>query len=198
MLQSPYSGVDKSQWLEITEQIIKKHPLTENDVVSLVLSAWEDIFETSIGKLGLKIGADIFPKPQVIGALLHELIPAELAVRNPDIWRSEHDSGDKDLVYIPDNDFSIELKTSSNPKQIFGNRSYAQKPTLEKKGKDGYYIAVNFEKFSKTNNKPSILVIRFGWIDHTDWIGQTAATGQQCRLPTEVYNLKLKTLYIKA
>lgn len=198
MLQSQYSGVDKSQWLKITEQLIQEHPLSEDDVVSLVLSAWEDIFETSIGKLGLKIGKEIFPKPQVIGALLHELIPAELAVRNPGIWRPEQDSGDKDLVYIPNESYSIELKTSSNPKHIFGNRSYAQRPSLGKKGKDGYYIAVNFEKFSKTNNKPSILVIRFGWIDHTDWIGQAANTGQQCRLPSEIYDMKLKTLYTKA
>lgn len=197
MQHSPYTGIDKSQWLNVTEQLIQKHPLSEDDVVNLVLSAWENIFETSIGKLGLKIGHEICPKPQVIGALLHELIPAELAARNPCIWRPEQDSGDKDLVYIPDDSYSIELKTSSNPKHIFGNRSYAQKPTQGKKSKDGYYIAVNFEKFSKSNNKPSILAVRFGWIDHTDWIGQAANTGQQCRLPAEVYELKLKTLYTK-
>jgi len=198
MTISPYLKKDKSKWKAITEEIIKKHPLDENKLVEMVLSAWSDIFETSIGRHNLKIGEHIFPKPQVIGALLHELIPAELAASSPKEWRGEITADDKDIVYIPDDFYSIELKTSSNANHIFGNRSYAQKPTEGKKGKDGFYIAVNFEKFSKTNSKPSIVVIRFGWLDHTDWIGQKAATGQQARLAPETYDLKFKTLYRKS
>jgi len=41
-------------------------------------------------------------------------------------------------------------------------------------------------------------MIRFGWLDHTDWIGQKAATGQQSRLAPETYDLKFKTLYRKS
>ena len=198
MTSSPYLKKDKSEWKAITEKIIKKHPLDQDKLVEMVLSAWSDIFETSIGRHNLKIGKHIFPKPQVIGALLHELIPAELAASSPKKWRGEITADDKDIVYIPDDFYSIELKTSSNVNHyIFGNRSYAQKPTVGKKGKDGFYIAVNFEKFSKTNSKPSIVVIRFGWLDHTDWIGQEAATGQQARLAPETYDLKFKTLYRK-
>ena len=198
MTLSPYLKKDKSKWKAITEKIIKKHPLDEDKLVEMVLSAWGDIFETSIGRHNLKIGEHIFPKPQVIGALLHELIPAELAASSPKEWRGEITADDKDIVYIPDDFNSIELKTSSNANHIFGNRSYAQKPTVGKKGKDGFYIAVNFEKFSKTNSKPNIVVIRFGWLDHTDWIGQKAATGQQARLAPETYDLKFKTLYRKS
>lgn len=198
MAQSPYSGKDKSEWKAITDKIISDHPLDEKSLVDMVLVAWNNIFETSIGLNNLKIGEHIFPKPQVIGALMHELIPAEMAATYPKEWRGEADAGDKDIVYIPDEFFSIELKTSSNPTRIFGNRSYAQKPSQGKKGKDGFYIAVNFEKFSKKVARPEILVIRFGWLDHTDWRGQKAESGQQASLSPETYDLKFKTLYSKS
>jgi len=142
MTNSPYLKKDKSKWKAITKKIIKKHPLDEDKLVKIVSSAWSDIFKTSIGRHNLKIGEHIFPKPQVIGALLHELIPAELAASSPKEWRGEVTADDKDIVYIPDDFYSIELKTSSNANHIFGNRSYAQKPTVGKKGKDGFYIAV--------------------------------------------------------
>ena len=198
MTNSPYLNKDKSEWKAITDQVVKTHPLDENELVDMVLSAWGNIFETSIGRHNLKIGEHIFPKPQVIGALLHELIPAELAASSPKEWRGEIAADDKDIVYLPDDYYSIELKTSSNANRIFGNRSYAQKPTAGKKGKDGFYIAVNFEKFSKTNSSPEVVVIRFGWLDHSDWIGQKANTGQQARLAPETYDLKFKTLFLKS
>lgn len=197
MNQSPYAGKDKSEWKSITNALIERHPLNEKSLVNMVLLAWENIFNTSIGKNNLKIGTHIFPKPQVIGALMHELIPAEMAATYPSDWRGEQDANDKDIVYIPDDFYSIELKTSSNPSKIFGNRSYAQKPSQGKKGKDGFYIAVNFEKFSKKISRPEILVIRFGWLDHTDWRGQKAESGQQANLSAETYDTKFKTLYLK-
>ena len=94
---------------------------------------------------------------------------------------------------------SIEIKGSSHPSQIFGNRSYAQ-PQSEKglKNKNGYYLTINFEKFNdKAQRNPEILSIRFGYVEHTDWIAQTSATGQQARLSTYVYEHKLKILYQK-
>ena len=130
-----------------------------------------------------------------MGFLLHELIPLELAALHPKKWRGEGSSGDKDIVYIPDDKFSIEVKTSSSPSHIFGNRSYAQGTTTQKKEKAGYYLAVNFQKFSVIVKKPNILLVRFGWLDSTDWIGQRAATGQQSRLPPEVESYKLLEIY---
>lgn len=61
----------------------------------------------------------------------------------------------------------------------------------------GYYLAVNFEKFSATVKSPQVGLIRFGWLDSDDWIGQKAATGQQSRLPVEVENFKLLKLHTK-
>ena len=197
MTRSPYVGKNKEQWPDITQELLDNHPLREHEIKRFVLAAWDDIFESSIGRHKLKIGEHIFPKPQIIGALLHELIPAEVSAAYPDIWRREESADDKDVVHRQNDKYSIELKTSSHPRHIFGNRSYAQKPTEGKKTKDGYYLAVNFEKLSKQNTRPDILLIRFGWLDHSDWIGQRAATGQQARLAPETYNLKFKTLFSK-
>lgn len=196
-MKSPYNGTTHEQWENITKQLIEKHPLAPEEIVDVVLTSWKTILETGLGKKGFKIGVDIFPKPQIMGFFLHELIPLELAARHPEAWRGEKKASDKDIVYIPDDSFSIEVKTSSNPNRIFGNRSYAQGTTNGKKAKTGYYIAVNFEKFSATTKQPQVCLIRFGWLDANDWIGQKAATGQQSRLPTEVENFKLLKLYAK-
>jgi len=197
MNRSPYAGRDKLEWKSITDKLINEHPLSEDFIIEVVHAAWNGIFNTSIGNNGLKIGEHIFPKPQIIGALLHELIPAEIEASFPMKWRGEQNAGDKDIVYIPDDFYSIELKTSSNPSRIFGNRSYAQQPTQGKKSKDGFYLAVNFWKFSASKVKPEIQTIRFGWLDHTDWKGQKAESGQQSSLSPETYELKFKTLYSK-
>ena len=83
-----------------------------------------------------------------MGFLLHELIPVEFAAQDPDKWRGEKSGADKDIVYIPNELYSIELKTSSSKGNIFGNRSYAQPETAGKKSKSGYYLTVNFGKFA--------------------------------------------------
>ena len=192
---SPYKGLPPEKWLIVTQQIVKTHPLKTTEIVEVVLAAWNSIFASKMGTSAFHIGKDIFPKPQIMGFFLHELIPLELAARHPKSWRGELTSEDKDIVYIPDDRYSIEIKTSSNPRHIFGNRSYAQETTKKKKSKSGYYLTVNFEKFSDDAIIPNILIVRFGWLDATDWIGQKAATGQQSRLPPEVENYKLLELY---
>ncbi|KKS53288.1 MAG: NmeSIR protein [Parcubacteria group bacterium GW2011_GWA2_42_28] len=132
----------------------------------------------------------------IMGFLLHELIPLEFSARYPKIWSKEKQAHDKDLVYVPNNTFSIEIKTSSNPNNIFSNRSYAQKVVKGKKNKSGYYLAVNFEKCDDdVCPKPRIVKIRFGWLDHGDWIGQTATSGQQARLSPAVKKFKLFEIY---
>ena len=192
---SPYAGLPPEKWLEVTRQLVNEHPLKTAEIVDVVLTAWNSIFASSMGTRAFHIGKEIFPKPQIMGFFLHELIPLELAARYPKKWRGERSAGDKDIVYIPNDRLSIEVKTSSNPSHIFGNRSYAQGTTKNKKAKSGYYLAVNFQKFSTSLKRPNILLVRFGWLDSTDWIGQKAATGQQSRLPTEVESFKLLEIY---
>jgi len=143
-MKSPYQGVARNKWLGTTRRLIRSHPLASPEIVDVVLMSWDSIFESRMGSKGFTIGKDIFPKPQIMGFFLHELIPLELAARYPDSWRPEKSSLDKDIVYIPNDKYSIELKTSSNPRHIYGNRSYAQDRTTVKKTKSGYYLAVNF------------------------------------------------------
>jgi hypothetical protein len=178
-MASPYARLPESKWLEKTRALIAAHPLKADDIKVAVLDSWESIFESKIGKHGIQIGKDIFPIPQLMGAFLHELIPLELAAKYPKVWRGNKERGEKDLVYLSDLKFSIEVKTSSHKGSIFANRSYAQPQSTVPlaKRKDGYYIAVNFEKFSEGPSRPRIRRIRFGWLDHTDWIPQASPRG---------------------
>jgi hypothetical protein len=135
-MASPYDGISPQDWPAKTAQLIEDHPLDMKEIVEVVQSAWSAIFESRLdGKF--RIGHEIYPKPQIMGFLLHELIPLELSSRHPTLWRPEKDKGDKDIVCIPNAEFSIEIKTSSHLAQIFGNRSYAQEGSADGKSKNG-------------------------------------------------------------
>ncbi len=194
-MKSPYQGIAPTKWSSITQKLVERHPLSQDEIIDVVLNSWDSLFKSRLGSKGFKIGVDIFPKPQIMGFFLHELIPLELAARYPGVWRTEASSSDKDIVHAPDDQYSIELKTSSNPRHIYGNRSYSQDSKQEKKTKSGYYLAVNFEKFLDKETRPGITLIRFGWLDASDWIGQRAATGQQARLFPEAERFKLTEIY---
>lgn len=190
-MKSPYAGITVEQWEAKTRQLIEDHPLDHNEIYEVVLQVWDDIFESKIGSKPFKIGEDLFPRPQMMGFFLHELIPLEFQHRYPDLWRRERKLDEKDLVYLPNNHFSVEIKTSSSARSIYGNRSYAQKGRTSKKSKSGYYLAINFQKLTSEVRDPKIRLVRFGWLDHEDWQGQAAATGQQARLSRDVERLKL-------
>lgn len=200
-MPSPYRRVLPKNWLRKTKRLVAAHPLKTDEIVQAVLDSWQSIFETKIGRHAIQIGKDISPTPQIMGALLHELLPLELAAMHPESWRGHQSKDEKDLVYIPDPSYSVEVKTSSHKNQVFANRSYAQPggDAPDRKGKSGYYLAVNFEKFSESKTAeadlPRIRLIRFGWLDHTDWIAQKAATGQQARLNPATYESKFVVLY---
>jgi hypothetical protein len=197
---SPYDGLSVNKWEVKTREIIKENPLDSHEIYEVVIRVWDEIFQSALTTRGYKIGVDLFPRPQIMGALLHELIPLEFSSRYPGIWRREENKDEKDIVYIPDDHFSIELKTSSSSSNIYGNRSYAQKSLAGKKSqksKSGYYLAVNFQKFDnkiKSIQRPQITLVRFGWIDQDDWQGQKSQTGQQSRLSTDVERYKLLKL----
>lgn len=192
-MASPYAGLPVSEWEKRTRQLIAEHPLDSREIYEVVHRVWGSIFDSKIGSKPFRIGGDIFPRPQIMAFLLHELIALEFAYRYPGVWRRDETADEKDLVYIPDEKYSIEIKTSSSAKSIFGNRSYAQETASAKKSKSGYYLAINFEKFSSAK-RPEITMVRFGWLDHSDWIGQAAATGQQARLEPDVERYKLLRL----
>jgi hypothetical protein len=196
--ESPYEGVGPDDWLPITRRLIEEHPLNVTEIVKVTLEAWKGIFESAIGSRPFAIGVHIFPQPQIMGFLLHELIPLELNLTHPNFRRGDSAS-EKDIVYAPNDRYSIEIKTSSNPRNIFGNRSYTQRGSTAKKSKSGYTLAVNFPRVAPGEAiPPEITRIRFGWLDQEDWIGQRAATGQQARLSKEANLYKLILLYPSA
>ena len=189
MTSSPYEGVPVHDWDSVTERLLAEHPVTGEELRDLVAVAWDAIFASSVGLL--RIGTDILPQPQVIGFFLHELIPVELAKIDSN-WRRGRGS-EKDAHYAPEPRFSFEIKTSSHLRDIFGNRSYAQVSEARGKEKSGYLLAVNFEKFGG-DARPKITRIRFGWLDHSDWVGQKSQTGQQAHLSHEADRAKLVDL----
>ena len=193
-MPSPYEGLDFSDWETKTAELVQTHPLASDVLVEVVLGSWQDIFESSFGVKGYLIGREFFPPPQIMSFLMHELIPIELLARYRGTWRGQQGNSEKDLVYVPDNLYSVEIKASSSSRRIYGNRSYAQKGNRSRKSKSGYYLAINFQKFA-VSSEPRVTLIRFGWLDHEDWTGQTAATGQQASLSLMVENAKLQVLY---
>ncbi len=199
--KSPYAGARIDQWHNITEQLISRHPISKTNIVKAVQCAWKLATSGKIG--GYSIGTEIRPRPQIMGFLLHELIPLEIIKLAGSDWRREQDKQDKDVVCISNSVFSFEIKTSSNKNKIFGNRSYGQKATNKNKvtkvDKSGYYLAINFEKFSEDDEveSPQLYKIRFGWIDSEDWKSQLSSTGQQASLTSEVECKKLLTLWEK-
>jgi ScaI restriction endonuclease len=194
-MSSPYHEKDISEWQSVTDSLISNHPLSEAEIVEVVLKSWDDIFNSRIGSF--HIGKEIFPTPQIMSFFLHELVAHYLSLQHKDIYKVGTLKDEKDIHHLKDTSLSVEIKGSSNDSQIFGNRSYAQLDSGKgQKDNNGYYITINFEKFSKDKSKrPEILVIRFGYLNHTDWIAQKSATGQQARLKPEVYKFKLQTLY---
>lgn len=133
-----------------------------------------------------------------MGTFLHELVAHNLSLEFPGVYRVGELKNEKDIHCIPNPEMGIEIKTSSNPTQIFANRSYAQPSSdHETKDKNGYYIAINFEKLTRKNPNPKILRIRFGYLEHSDWTPQSTSTGQQARLSKLAYETKLITLYEK-
>ena len=125
---------------------------------------------------------------QATGALLHDIIP-EYILKNVQGFRKGQGK-EKDVVCEADEFYSFEIKTSSQ-KSIYANRSYAL--STEGKCKNGYYLAINFEKIA--SNNPKIRKIQLGWLSHDDWKAQKSQTGQQASLTPEAKKYKLAVLY---
>ena len=204
---SPYNGLNEELFKDTTLKLISDHPLEKEDIIEAVLTSWNEIFNSRIGDLSY--GKDIFPTPQMLSNFLHELVPHFLSKQYPTKYRVGMSKDEKDIVYEPDRRFSVEVKASSSRNDIYANRSYAQPASdNSKKSKNGYYIAINFEKFRKEDDNyiksqylegvlqyPLITKIKFGYLDHTDWKPQKAATGQQASLTRLAKKVKLIQIY---
>ncbi|MBQ2884421.1 MAG: ScaI family restriction endonuclease [Alphaproteobacteria bacterium] len=194
-MESPYKNLPVENWKSKTEELINKHPL-KNKIVEIVLKSWDDIFKSKVGSF--TIGKEITPSPQIMSFFLHELVAHYLSLEYPKEYKVGESKTEKDIHNMKKPELGIEIKASSNRTQIFANRSYAQPSSQsEEKDKNGYYIGINFEKFTKTNRTPQILQIRFGYLEHSDWIAQKSETGQQARLSPDADKNKFFVLYKK-
>lgn len=175
------------------QQLIDQHPL-KSTLATVVLQAWDIILDSKIGDF--RIGKDIFPEPQIMGFFLHDVIALLLAKQFPDEYCLGNPKTQKDIHNLLNDTLSIEIKTSSSSDRIFANRSYAQpQKGDEKKNKDGYFLVINFEKFTCPDVKPRITLIRMAYLSHADWIAQKASTSQQAHLSAETYRNNFETLY---
>jgi hypothetical protein len=184
---NPYENATVEQWLDITRELVRSHPLTPQ-IANLCLQSWESILNGKINTyLNMHI-REMHISPQATGALLHDVIP-EYIPKNVAGFR-KGGGNEKDIVCEYNDLLSLEVKTSSQT-SIYGNRSYAKSDSG--KSKSGFYLAINFEKIAKQN--PKILLIRLGWLNHSDWAGQKSETGQRAALAREAKLYKLIELY---
>jgi hypothetical protein len=186
---SPYAGKPESEWKSITEGLLAHHPLKRDTIRDVAEVAWAKVWDTTIGSGSTAIRlAELEVPATVTGYFFERLFAREMQNRFPRKWRGTQGKDEKDLFYIPDPKFSMELKTSGQlGVKVYGNRSYGQElqnEQLAKKEKSGFYVTVNFFKRTLT-------LLRFGWIDASDWKPQAAATGQMAGLPDSVYRNKL-------
>ncbi|MEG4037322.1 ScaI family restriction endonuclease [Microcoleus sp. S36b_A4] len=80
-MTSPYAGLATEDWAVKTRELIEIHPLSPNEIYEVVIQVWREIFESNLTSKNYQIGVDLFPRPQIMGYFLHELIPLELARR---------------------------------------------------------------------------------------------------------------------
>lgn len=185
---NPYEGKSHDTWLSITRELVDKHPLTST-ITELCLKSWQSLLNGKINTyLNLRI-REMNLSPQATSALLHDVITEYIEKNVPGFRKGI--GLEKDIVCDYDDSYSMELKTSSSDKSIFGNRSYAKSDSG--KLKSGYYLAVNYDKIAINN--PQIKLVQMGWLDHSDWRGQKSETGQQASLTKEARSLKLIVLY---
>ncbi|WP_414574992.1 ScaI family restriction endonuclease [Anabaena sp. CCY 9402-a] len=188
-MPSPYEGLTEEEWLVKTKELISCHPLDVETIKQIAFKSWKTLWSTTIGEGKLSINLSELDVPAtVIGYFFEKLFAKELERQQPHLWRAGKNKEDKDIVCIPNNLYSVEIKSSGQlGEKVFGNRSYGQNienTELLKKEKSGYYITVNFYR-------QDLHLLRFGWIDHSDWKAQKAATGQAASLSESVYTYKL-------
>ena len=194
----PYEGIEESKWKGVTERLINEFPIKMETIRDIVLDSWNEIFTISNATQDFAIGTTVFPKPQILGFFLEEIVTQKISKLDSTTWVPDPTGYSKDLVNTKEPKYSLEIKTSSSENKIFGNRSYGKKGNSKKKSKDGYYLAINYEQFDleEQSKHPQINLIRFGYLNHDDWVSQKAETGQQAHLPANVELAKLIPIYV--
>ena len=113
MTTSPYSEKPESSWLNITQQLVNSHPLKSTELLDAATTAWAMLWQTTVGSGSISVKLSELRVPAtIVGYFFEVLLARELERRAPTLWRGNLSKEDKDLVYVPDSAFSIEIKTS--------------------------------------------------------------------------------------
>lgn len=118
-----------------------------------VLATWNDIEQASIAGVRLLDVAD----SGVVSNLFHSLLPIKLSSLG---YRKDQDKNEKDLHYITDPKFSIEIKTSTSAR-VAGSVSYIGNGNSTKE-RSAFYLCVFW-------SKEGITSIKFGIVNFEDW-----------------------------
>lgn len=190
-MASPYAGVPVEGWGDVTAKLVAEHPLTTQMIFDAAMVSWDRLWTTTVGDAehGFQL-AELDPPATVVGYFFEKLFAKQLSIELLKVWVGGKGS-QKDLHCITDESKSVEMKSSGQlGYKIYGNRSYGQELENEeagKKDKSGYYITINF--YGRT-----LTLLRFGWIDGTDWVPQKSPTGQMAGLGDDVYRHKLVSI----
>ena len=113
MTASPYSGKPESEWLGITQRPISDHPLKQDVLRDAVIKTWSTLWQTTVGAGETSVRlTDLNVPATVVGYFFEVLLARDLEGREPALWHGTQSKEQKDLVYIPDPNLSIEIKTS--------------------------------------------------------------------------------------
>jgi hypothetical protein len=157
-MTSPYLNVPMAQWAIVTAHLVNQHPLTLNEIEQVAVHSWGILWNTRVGDVhhGYRLAdADPTPPAQVIGYFFEMIFAQQLKIMSNNNWSWGRGS-QKDLVYVPDDSYSLEMKSSGQlGTKVYGNRSYGQVGQgATKKDKSGYYITINF-------HQQTLMLIRF-------------------------------------
>ena len=127
-MPSPYEGLAEKDWRAKTNELINRHPLDIETIKQVALRSWQILWSTTIGENELSIKLFELDVPaSVVGYFFEKLFAKQLETQQPLCWRGGKNKNDKDVVYISDDSYSIEIKSSGQiGTKVFANRSYAQ------------------------------------------------------------------------
>ena len=128
-MPSPYVDLPVGQWRAKTQELVANHPLSLEDIRAACLRSWDFVWETTIGTGETAISLREIEVPSTVtGYFFERILARELEVRHPGRWRGGQEKAEKDLVYVSDPHFSIEVKTSGQLNtRVYGNRSYGMR-----------------------------------------------------------------------
>jgi hypothetical protein len=194
MTSSPYAWQDKERWPEITDRLLASYPMRMEDLVIRCRDAFNGVFATVVGPLRTplaEVNLSGGARGGIIGGLFEHLFTQEV-ILNETGWRVGTQNKEPDLFYIADPVYSLELKTSSMNNTIWGASSKVHKTAgAVRKDGSGFYLVVNYDH----TPKPLITLIRFGWLDDTDWQGSKSAASASSRVIQAHAKLKLRVLF---